>query len=71
MPLGASACDCLACGVLLSAIAGNSETGDIGKLITECMTPAGINEQAMATINENGGFASLSTALDRVKQKIG
>lgn len=55
----------------LSAIAGNTEDGNIGELITECMTPGGLNEQAMATINGQGGFASLTTALDRVKQKIG
>lgn len=55
----------------LSAIAGSTEGGKIGDLITECMTPGGLNEQAMATINEQGGFTSLTTALDRVKQKIG
>lgn len=55
----------------LSAIAGSTKDGNIGKLITECMTPGGLNTQAMATINEQGGFASLTTALDRVKQKIG
>ena len=55
----------------LAVIAGNADGGNIGELINGCMTPGGLNEQAMATINENGGFASLSTALDRVKQKIG
>jgi pyrroline-5-carboxylate reductase len=55
----------------LSAIAGNASGGDIDNLVTECMTPGGLNEQAMATINENGGFASLAAALDRVKQRIG
>jgi len=55
----------------LAVLAGDAKEGDIGSLINECMTPGGLNEQAMATINENGGFASLAAALDRVKQRIG
>jgi pyrroline-5-carboxylate reductase len=55
----------------LSAIAGNTVDGDIGRLITGCMTPGGLNEQAMATIDAQGGFRSLTEALDSVKRKIG
>jgi pyrroline-5-carboxylate reductase len=55
----------------LSTIAGNTEDGDIGRLITGCMTPGGLNERAMATIDAHGGFGSLAAALDSVKQKIG
>ncbi len=55
----------------LSAIAGDAKGGDIGNLVTECMTPGGLNEQAMATIIEKGGFNSLTAALDSVKQRIG
>lgn len=55
----------------LAAIAGGADSGDIQRLVKECMTPGGLNEQAMATIDQNGGFASLAVALDRVKQRIG
>lgn len=55
----------------LSVIAGYAEGGNIDQLVTGCMTPGGLNEQAMATINARGGFGSLIAALDNVKQKIG
>jgi pyrroline-5-carboxylate reductase len=55
----------------LSTIAGKAEGGNIGRLITGCMTPGGLNEQAMSTIEAQGGFSSLTAALDSVKQKIG
>ena len=55
----------------LSAIAGDSQASDIDELIDRCMTPDGLNEQAMVIINENGGFSSLTAALDRVKEKSG
>ncbi|MEJ2638258.1 MAG: pyrroline-5-carboxylate reductase [Desulfosarcinaceae bacterium] len=55
----------------LSTIAGNAGDGDIGRLINGCMTPGGLNERAMATIDAHGGFGSLTAALDSVKQKIG
>jgi pyrroline-5-carboxylate reductase len=54
----------------LSAVAGNAEGGNIDRLITGCMTPGGLNELAMATIDSHGGFHSLTVALDSVKQKI-
>ena len=54
----------------LSVIAGTAEQGNIDRLITGCMTPGGLNERAMATIDAHGGFHSLAVALDSVKQKI-
>ena len=55
----------------LSAIAGKAEGGSVGQLVAGCMTPGGLNEHAMDTINAQGGFSSLTAALDSVKQKIG
>ncbi len=55
----------------LSTIAGNTADGDIARLITSCMTPGGLNEHAIAIIDAHGGFASLTAALDSVRQKIG
>jgi pyrroline-5-carboxylate reductase len=55
----------------LSVIAGHAEDGDIGHLISSCMTPGGLNEQAMATVDAHGGFIGLTAAPDSVKRKIG
>lgn len=54
----------------LSAIAESFPAGNVHELITGCMTQGGLNELAMATINGQKGFESLTTALDKVKQKI-
>ena len=40
----------------LSSIAASHEQGDIKTLVTECMTPGGLNELAMKVINEKGRF---------------
>lgn len=53
----------------LSQIAESVEEGDTGALVTECMTPGGLNELAMKVINENGGFAHIQTALETVRSK--
>lgn len=54
----------------LAAIAETTPDGDIPALVAESMTPGGLNEQAMATIDAHGGFSSLTHALDAVKAKI-
>jgi pyrroline-5-carboxylate reductase len=54
----------------LATIAESTPDGDIPALVADCMTPGGLNEQAMATIDAHGGFESLNKALDAVKQKI-
>ncbi len=54
----------------LATIAESFPGGDIPALVAESMTPGGLNEQAMATIDAQGGFESLNKALDAVKEKI-
>ncbi len=54
----------------LAAIAEKTPEGDIPALVAECMTPGGLNELAMETIGNEGGFGSLTAALEKVKQKI-
>lgn len=53
----------------LSAIAESDEQGDIKTLVTECMTPGGLNELAMKVIDEKGGFAHVETALEAVRNR--
>jgi len=54
----------------LSLIAEQPVDGDIRSLIKESMTPGGLNELAMSTIDERGGFDNVVHALDRVKIKV-
>ena len=46
------------------------EDANLNALIQESMTPYGLNEMAMKTINANGGFNPWKLALAAVKQKI-
>lgn len=54
----------------LSLIAENSEQGNLSALINESMTPGGLNELAMKTIEQHSGFNNLITALQHVKKKV-
>lgn len=53
----------------LSKMAEDLEDGDLDVLIKESMTPGGINELALKTINENGGFENFEAALRTVYKK--
>ncbi len=53
----------------LSQIAESEAQGDIRSLVTESMTPGGLNELAMAVIDGHGGFSHILTAMDAVKRK--
>ncbi len=53
-----------------SLIARELPSGNLNSLVNESMTPGGLNELAMATINDNGGFDSLIKALQKVKKKV-
>jgi len=52
----------------LSLIAQNSENGEISELVTESMTPGGLNELAMKTLDKHGGFENIKVALEKVKK---
>ena len=52
----------------LSLIAQNSENGEISELVSESMTPGGLNELAMKTLEDHGGFENIKIALEKVKQ---
>lgn len=54
----------------LSLIAETEPKGNIGRLVSESMTPGGFNETAMAHISEHGGFSSVAAALDAVAKKF-
>ena len=55
----------------LSAIAASFPGGQIQSLVSDSMTPGGLNELAMSIINDRKGFESLTEALGQVKGKIG
>ena len=54
----------------LSLIVETAPKGDIHPLVVESMTPGGLNETAMKTISDQGGFRHLVAALDKVAVKI-
>ena len=54
----------------LSLIAGNSKDGHLNILIKESMTPGGLNELAMKTLDNHGGFRNLTEALLAVKKRV-
>lgn len=54
----------------LSLIAEEAKEGDLDILIKDSMTPGGLNELAMATIEQNGGFENMIKALEQVKKKV-
>ncbi len=54
----------------LSLLAERSADGDIGSLVRDSMTRGGLNELAMETIDQNGGFANLVQALEKVRYKV-
>lgn len=54
----------------LSLIAGNLKDGNLNLLINESMTPNGLNELAMKTLDHHGGFQNLMEALLAVKKRV-
>lgn len=54
----------------LSQIAQNLGDGNIDDLVTDCMTPGGLNELAMKVMDADGGFNNVRSALDAVKNKL-
>ncbi|HCY88453.1 MAG TPA: hypothetical protein DHV36_25180 [Desulfobacteraceae bacterium] len=54
----------------LATIAETTADGNLGTLVSESMTPGGLNETAMGVISENGGFKNLIMALDEVEKKV-
>lgn len=46
------------------------QDGDLKPLIHKFMTPGGLNETAMTTIEAHGGFENLIKALQKVKKKV-
>ena len=55
----------------LSAMAAELEDGDLGRLITESMTPGGLNELALNVIRQNNGFDNIRQALKPCKTGLG
>ena len=55
----------------LSAMAGERADGDMGRLVTESMTPGGLNELAQNVVREKGGFAQIREALAAVQRQFG
>ncbi len=53
----------------LSRIAESEDRGDIPSLVTQSMTPGGLNELAMEVIEEHAGFSPITAALDAVKNR--
>lgn len=54
----------------LSLIAEQTADGDITSLVKESMTPGGLNELAMKTIDQEGGFSILVRALEKVRARV-
>ncbi len=54
----------------LSLISETAPEGDIQPLISECMTPGGLNETAMKVISKHGGFTHMIKALDEVLTSV-
>lgn len=54
----------------LSTMAAALEDGELSRLVAESMTPGGLNELALNTINENHGFESIGRALKSVQKRF-
>lgn len=54
----------------LSVMAQALDNGDLERLMQESMTPGGLNDLAMQTINKNGGFDNWKSALRAVQNKV-
>lgn len=46
------------------------EDGDVNRLLGDAMTPGGLNELAVRTIERDGGFTSFRRALETIYQKV-
>jgi pyrroline-5-carboxylate reductase len=55
----------------LSAMAGELEDGKIDRLVTESMTPGGLNELAQNVVREKGSFSHIREALAAVQRRFG
>ncbi len=54
----------------LSATVEARGDGDLGAMVRECMTPGGLNEQALQVIQGQGGFSPVKAALRAVEERI-
>ncbi len=54
----------------LSLITQNLKNGEVAGLITESMTPGGLNELAMKVLEYHGGFENIQMALKKVKKRV-
>jgi pyrroline-5-carboxylate reductase len=55
----------------MSALAADVSDGDFSELLTEAMTPGGLNEQALAEIRRKGGYRAVLDALDSILLRLG
>lgn len=55
----------------LSTMAAALEGGELDRLVKESMTPGGLNELALNTINKNHGFENIVRALRAVQKEFG
>ena len=46
------------------------DDGNVNRLLGDAMTPGGLNELAVKTIEGEGGFASFNRALEAVYKKV-
>lgn len=55
----------------ISVLAAEVPDGDFSDMLTEAMTPGGLNEQALAQIRKEGGYKAVLNALDAVIVRLG